>query len=81
MEAAASHEEEEEAAASHARSLSASATPSVRGVPSERALLSSYLEQNPSLAAMMDVDQVLGFLKLLPHLDSIDQHFGQPARA
>ena len=77
MEAAA----EEEAAASHARSLSASATPSARGVLSERAHLSGYLEQNPSLAAMMDVDQLLGHLKLLPHLKSIDQYFGQPARA
>ena len=57
------------------------AAETVRGVPSERALLSGYLEQNPSLAAKMDVDQLLGFLKLLDHVDSIDQYFGQPARA
>ena len=52
-----------------------------RAVLSERAHLSGYLEQNPSLAAMMDVDQLMGHLKLLPHLKSIDEYFGQPARA
>ena len=35
----------------------------------------------PKPAAKMDVDQLLGFLKLLDHVDSIDQYFGEPARA
>ena len=46
-----------------------------REVAQERNLLSNYLDQNPALAAVIEVDE------LHRHLIGIEQYFGQPAPA
>ena len=48
--------------------------PSDRNFLAKRNVVSDYLNQNPSLAAKMKVDE------LTDHLQRIVQHFGQPAR-
>ena len=58
-----------------AATLSTSAPSPDRDAPTERDLLSDYLDRNPDLAAKMDVGE------MLRHFYGIEQHFGQPARA